>query len=346
MPALPVDLNTTFGAAFLGITASAFIFGILSMQCYTYYHRYPLDRPFYKILVGVLWLLEATHSALISHFFYHYVITNWGETLVVLTQPIVWSLAVQVVLGAVVGAIVKGCFAMRVWRFSERNIWITAAIVLSTLIQLGFAFWFTISGLELAALTQLKSIFRVAIVALGLGVLTDVLTAVSISWYLRRLKTGYKNSDTLVNKLIAYAVNTGLVTSAVSIACLVTYGTMPENFIFISLYFVLSKLYANSFLATLNTRLVLKGRGTDNAHETVPTFLMLDTRTVPGIPRRTSDEIYSPGGKSETSADPPFSPGQPGHPPRQVEVGVHREVRIQEDTLPRASSRNMPAYGF
>ena len=27
------------------------IFGILSMQCYTYYHRYPLDRPFYKMLV-------------------------------------------------------------------------------------------------------------------------------------------------------------------------------------------------------------------------------------------------------------------------------------------------------
>lgn len=47
----------------------------------------------------------------------------------------------------------------------------------------------------------------VAIVALGLGVLTDVLTAVSISWYLRKLKTGYKNSDTLVNKLIAYAVS-------------------------------------------------------------------------------------------------------------------------------------------
>lgn len=46
-----------------------------------------------------------------------------------------------------------------------------------------------------------------AIVALGLGVFTDVLTAASISWYLRRLKTGYKNSDTLVNKLIAYAVS-------------------------------------------------------------------------------------------------------------------------------------------
>jgi hypothetical protein len=38
-----------------------------------------------------------------------------------------------------------------------------------------------------------------------------------------------------------FQVNTGLVTSAVSIGCLITYGTMPDNFIFISLYFVLSK---------------------------------------------------------------------------------------------------------
>ena len=37
--------------------------------------------------------------------------------------------------------------------------------------------------------------------------LTDVLTALSITWYLRRLKTGYKNADTLVNKLIVYAVS-------------------------------------------------------------------------------------------------------------------------------------------
>lgn len=102
------------------------------MQCYTYYHRYPLDRPFYKILVrtrspggngfshtgsssiplgrGIVVrtdqssdspsrltslsrLLEAAHSFLISHFFYHYVIANWGQTIVILTEPIVWSVA-------------------------------------------------------------------------------------------------------------------------------------------------------------------------------------------------------------------------------------------------------------
>ena len=55
-------------------------------------------------------------------------------------------------------------------------------------------------------------------------------------------------------------------------------------------------MYANSFLATLNTRLVLKGRGTDNAHETVPTFLMVNA-TMPPVPRRPSEELYNRSGK-------------------------------------------------
>ena len=67
---------------------------------------------------------------------------------------------------------------------------------------------------------------------------------------------------------------------------------MPDNFIFMGFYFVLSKgtlspgnarvtanattaVYANSFLAALNTRRVSRGRGTDNEHTTVPTFLMV-----------------------------------------------------------------------
>lgn len=32
-------------------------------------------------------------------------------------------------------------------------------------------------------------------------------------------------------------------------------------------------------LATLNTRQVLRGRGTDNAHQTIPTFVMMPTIT-------------------------------------------------------------------
>lgn len=56
-------------------------------------------------------------------------------------------------------------------------------------------------------------------------------------------------------------------------------------------------VYANSLLATFNTRLILKGRGTDNAHETVPTFLMVDPNTVPPLPQPTSADIFGVAGK-------------------------------------------------
>jgi len=51
---------------------------------------------------------------------------------------------------------------------------------------------------------------------------------------------------------------------------------MPDNLIFIALYFILSKLYANSCLATLNTRRFVQGRGTDREEVTIPTFVMVN----------------------------------------------------------------------
>jgi hypothetical protein len=40
-------------------------------------------------------------------------------------------------------------------------------------------------------------------------------------------------------------------------------------------------VYANSLLATLNTRLVVEGRGVDNVHETLPTFIMQVPGSIP-----------------------------------------------------------------
>lgn len=75
-------------------------------------------------------MLEAAHSFCSWHFFYHYVIDDWGKTLALVTEPIVWlvvlcswdsyktkalpnirvlrTLAVQVVIGAIVGTVVRG----------------------------------------------------------------------------------------------------------------------------------------------------------------------------------------------------------------------------------------------
>ncbi|GJE90790.1 hypothetical protein PsYK624_069340 [Phanerochaete sordida] len=51
-----------------------------------------------------------------------------------------------------------------------------------------------------------------------------------------------------------YTVNTGLITSVFAVADVTTCAAMPNNFIFVAIYFLLNGLYSNSLLASLNAR--------------------------------------------------------------------------------------------
>ncbi|KAK7033927.1 hypothetical protein VNI00_012551 [Paramarasmius palmivorus] len=118
----------------------------------------------------------------------------------------------------------------------------------------GLSATYTIRCFELGFFVYLPNIKTWGMLSLGCGVLIDVFVAVTLCFYLQRLKAGYKTATTVITKLSIYAVSTGVVTSAVGLSILITYYFMPRNFIFMSLSFLLSKLYGISLLAALNTR--------------------------------------------------------------------------------------------
>jgi hypothetical protein len=49
---LGLDLNPTMGAVEIGVTTSAVLFGVTSVQTYMYYHRFSDDPLKTKILVS------------------------------------------------------------------------------------------------------------------------------------------------------------------------------------------------------------------------------------------------------------------------------------------------------
>ncbi|KAL1950560.1 hypothetical protein VTO73DRAFT_5684 [Trametes versicolor] len=266
--------DNTFGAAFAGFAASSICLGVLSTQAYTYFKRYPLDKPFYKALVVGLWLIELADQALISHAVYSYLVTNWGIVTILVAKPI-WSLILQITFGVVTGTIVKINFALRVWRFSNQNVLVTGLIFLLTFGELAVASIYTVKAFQLDSLSHLADMKIIGTLSLGIGMATDVVIAASLSFFLWNLRTGHRKDDSAVNSLIFYAVSTGGLTSVISLTTLILYNFMPGNFIFMAFYFVLSKVYANSFLAALNTRRISRGRGTDAETTTMPTFLMV-----------------------------------------------------------------------
>ncbi|OJT07732.1 hypothetical protein TRAPUB_1376 [Trametes pubescens] len=132
---------------------------------------------------------------------------------------------------------------------------------------------------SLASFADLFEVSTILYISLGSGVLADVLIAASMCVLLAQRRTGFSRTDSIVRVLTMYSINTGALTSLCALLCLVSYATMPTNFVFIAFYFILPKLFLNSLLATLNARRPL--READPSMVSIP---LATTSTSPYLP--------------------------------------------------------------
>ncbi|KAK7013154.1 hypothetical protein R3P38DRAFT_2789313 [Favolaschia claudopus] len=95
-------------------------------------------------------------------------------------------------------------------------------------------------------------------VALASASVADMLIALSLSYYLRKSRTGIKTTDSLVNKLILYAMSTGLLTGICVLIDMICFLAMPGNLVHVAFNIVSGKLYTNSLLVSLNFREVIR----------------------------------------------------------------------------------------
>ncbi|KIK68371.1 hypothetical protein GYMLUDRAFT_35775 [Collybiopsis luxurians FD-317 M1] len=259
----PITVDNTLGALLVGFAVSCCLLGIVLAQAASYFSRYHADKSVYKVLVVGILICELIDQALIGHASYFYIIVNFSNVLALLEDSVTWSFILQQTLGSIVGSAVTSCYAIRVWRFSGKNWLISGFLVSLSLAHLACSIVFTVQAFQLPTVSSVAGLKVIGTAALAIGAASDIFTAAILCYFLRKLRTGQKHSDSIVANLMIYAVGTGGVTSVVSISCLILFNLMPSNLVFIAVYFVLSKVYAISFMATLNTRRAVRGKGTD-----------------------------------------------------------------------------------
>ncbi|CAK5276936.1 unnamed protein product, partial [Mycena citricolor] len=186
-------------------------------------------------------LLETVDQGFITHFAYYYTVTSAGKPLSMATGNMKWSPVLQQMIGNLVGITVKCVFAVRVYRFSQRNLWIPSLIVVLSLSQLCFSLWFTVKAFEMLSISAVFGLKIPATTSLALGVFTDITIAASLSFFLRRLRSGIARTDSLVRRLVRDAINIGILTSTVSLTTLLLFDLSGGNLVFGATYFLLSK---------------------------------------------------------------------------------------------------------
>ncbi|KAJ3930359.1 MAG: hypothetical protein NXY57DRAFT_1086569 [Lentinula lateritia] len=267
-----INPDNTLGAALIGYSFACAVFGVLTAQVTNYYQTFVADPKQLRILASLNFRtilsrsLELIHVILISHALYHYTITLFGSILEMITSHVVWSLVTQVLVAGISGSIVKllnyflSAAALSTGLEIRRNVFITGLIFIVVLVQFGFIIAYTIAAYQIQSLLDLPKLNVLGSIALATGALGDVITAVALIFYLRKLRTGYTEPDSLVNNLTGYAIHTGAFTSAMTLLTLIFFDAAPHTFQYMAVYFVVSKTFAVSLMCTLNTRKQVAGR--------------------------------------------------------------------------------------
>ncbi|KAI0084629.1 hypothetical protein BDY19DRAFT_997543 [Irpex rosettiformis] len=277
-------LDNTLGAILIAEILVSMLFGMTTLQIYVYFSRNPRDSLWMKGVMIVLWILDALHLILTSHTLYHYAVLNYMNPLSLTICP--WSFAVDMMFGGLNEILVTAIFAYRIWKFSGK-LWPVMLIIPPTLVGFAGAAAIGNFALKVPIYEEFKQHYAwIWYLTFSAQSVADIAIAATLTAILIKRRTGFHKTDSIIRTLIVYSINTCALTSSASLASIITYAVMPNNFIFIAFAMVLPKLMLNSLLALLNSRDSIRDK---NRSEPLSIHLsQLTTASVPDEPPRLS----------------------------------------------------------
>jgi hypothetical protein len=270
-----VNISHTFGALLIGAMVALSLTGIVTLQVYVYSKLFQADLPRLKLLVLTIWMLDLLHTGFICASIWGYLITNYGDAEIINHIP--WTIALTILCTAILTFLVHCFFAHRIFMFSRHNWWNTAPILVLAVCRLAFASVTTSEMIRLGTFTRFKKEFRwVFTLGLAFSSAVDLIITVSLCYYLRSSRSSSLSMNDVIDQLILYTFENGSITCAATIISMILWLASPGNLIFMGIHFVIGKLYANSLLATLNTRETLRrGRSTASSSNDGPVPVVL-----------------------------------------------------------------------
>ncbi|KAL5531014.1 hypothetical protein ACEPAG_3890 [Sanghuangporus baumii] len=233
-----LHLDGTFGCAFIaGITTSA-LWGAGTVQLYYYCnHFWKTDKWWLRLHVLIVWALDTAHQILEVEPFYVYLIKEFGNIsyLSRLDSHLIDTFA----LTGFVNLAVQILFVTRIWRLSHGNYYLNGVVIALVIAQFVAQEFYFAQAVHFQFVDQLYSIVLDERIEKSITAAADITITCVLAFLLHFSRSGLKKTDTLINRLIIYSVNTGAITSMLAIAALLK---------------LLQSVYTNSILALLNSR--------------------------------------------------------------------------------------------
>ncbi|EIW80013.1 hypothetical protein CONPUDRAFT_74297 [Coniophora puteana RWD-64-598 SS2] len=296
------------GPILIGIFINLILYGIRCAQAFIYWSTFKKDRISMQLFVGLLLIADTVKVVFDMIYIYDGLVVHFGDDSYIAVAN--WLFNTDPALNGIIGAIVQAFFAWRV-RQLTRNNWAFGAIVFFLMME-------GLCGIGTAIACQIIPEFQnfqrfevIVILWLASAALCDCIVTASLVYHLQTQRQGFSNSDSVIDKIIALTVQTGMITAVWATIDLVLFLTNRNGYHLIFNY-NLCNLYSNCLMSTLNARTYFReavesGRPSMSGHTRnkssilveVESQRMVETAKVPrldndiGMDTATSDKASS-----------------------------------------------------
>jgi hypothetical protein len=255
-PVCATGLTLLTGPLLLGFLFAYCLFGVLFTQVYTYWVAFPRDKLGLKVFVWLIFLLELALLVMTTNTAWWFFGSGYGNlshfTQFDPTSPL------QPLIVGILTTLFHLFYAWRMYTLSK-NLILPCVISAITATQLGMTMYVAVHGsqthghLEAIMGQSFRRVYTVWIVS-GIG--ADTIVTVGMAYILWKIRKFSDTSQTVnrINSLIKYTAETGAIITILAIVDVILYLVERDTFLFFMLYYVQTKLYSNTLMSSLNSR--------------------------------------------------------------------------------------------
>ncbi|KAJ7577971.1 hypothetical protein C8J56DRAFT_869400 [Mycena floridula] len=257
-----IDLSVAFGPVYWGFIVSLFLGGMTVVQAYMYFPQ-SHDRPFVKATAATMLIFDLVSSALVAQSIHHYLLPHFGSLLPL--NSVTPELSAECLISTAITLISQLYFVYQLYVVRHLNrgtSWFMLTIIfVSALLAFagGIACVSSMYIFHHGVLSNRNRTFAIFFgVAKGFGALTDILATIAMCFFLESSKSDMDQSNRILNNLMKYIIERGVLVTLIQTLLLITFYAMPSNLTWFAFHVNVTKLYANTFFAMLNGRDSLK----------------------------------------------------------------------------------------
>ncbi|KAJ8486847.1 hypothetical protein ONZ51_g4585 [Trametes cubensis] len=233
MPNTP-HLDQTFGSLLVGTYITLVLYGLTVHQAFRYYRIYRQDVPRLRGLVSGLLLADTVYVVLCTYSCYHYLVTSYFKAEALVSGT--WYVHSPVQLDM---SLLTLRYLLPLSRSSPYS-------------SAGFTIAVTVDSFLRETFERFSGATWMVSAAFALAVVIDVIISTTLIMTLRKSRTGFKRTDTVLHILVVTFSALSLVLAVVR----------PNDLIFFACNMITTMLYSNSMLAVINSRRFLTQRAT------------------------------------------------------------------------------------